>query len=417
METYSLINNNISEQDVYEAFQNGLRQYNLKDKKIIVLIPDSTRSGPYHLLTRILVQIIKPIAAKIDFLIALGTHAYMSDQQINKFLKISESDRQDIFKDVKIFNHEWKKESIYKKIGEFSEDEIDKLTQGLFKEKVNITVNRTIFDYDIIMVLGPVFPHEVVGFSGGVKYLFPGISGWDFLGFFHWFGAVLTNIEINGQIQTPVRRLIEKASEFISIPKILIALDVGGDDIHGIFIGDIIEAWRKAAECSAKSHIIYKDRQYKTVLGIAANFYDDLWTAGKAMYKLESIVEDGGELIIYAPHIDEISYTHGETIKKIGYHTRDFFLKQMDKYRNIQRGILAHSTHVKGIGTYENGVEKPRIQVSLASQIPESICKQINLNYRDYKDINLRDWENREADGILVVPTAGEILYQYKRKL
>ncbi len=253
---------NLTEQDIYDAFQNGLEKYELQNKRIIVLIPDSTRSGPYHQLTRILIKILKPIVKKIDFLIALGTHPIMSREQIDEFLHISREDKQTIFNDVNIFNHQWDKEETFTKIGEFSEEEIEDLSDGLFKEKVVVTINKMIFDYDTILVLGPVFPHEVVGFSGGVKYLFPGISGWEFLGFFHWFGAVLTNIKINGVIDTPIRRLIEKASGFIDIPKILIALDVTGNDVHGVFTGDIIDAWKRAAESASKSHIVQTEKRY-----------------------------------------------------------------------------------------------------------------------------------------------------------
>lgn len=200
----------LTEQGIHDAFKTGLEKYDLQDKRIMVLIPDSTRSGPYHQLTRILLRILKPIVKKIDFLIALGTHPIMSQKQIDKFLHISEEDKQTIFKDVNIFNHQWDKEETFIKIGEFSEDEIEDLSNGLFKEKVVVTINKMIFDYDVILVLGPVFPHEVAGFSGGVKYLFPGISGWEFLGFFHWFGAVLTNIKINGVIDTPKYNFILK---------------------------------------------------------------------------------------------------------------------------------------------------------------------------------------------------------------
>ena len=184
------------------------------------------------------------------------------------------------------------------------------------------------------------------------------------------------------------------------------------DDLKGIFIGDCVEAWEKAAELSGKVHIVYKDKPYETVLGIAPKMYDDMWTAGKVMYKLEPIVADGGTLIIYAPHIGEISYTHGENIEQVGYHTRDYFLKQMDKFAGIPRAVLAHSTHVKGIGTYIDGVEKPRINVVLATGISKGCCEKVNLGYMDYKQINTADYENREDEGVLVVQNAGEVLHR-----
>ena len=142
--------------------------------------------------------------------------------------------------------------------------------------------------------------------------------------------------------------------------------------------------------------------------------YDDIWTAGKCMYKLEPVVADGGHLIIYAPHVTEVSVTHGHIIEEIGYHTRDFFLKQWDRYSKYPWGVVAHSTHVKGIGTYENGIEKPRVNVILATQIPPEMCAKINLGYMDPASINPASYANREAEGVLYVPKAGEMLYRLK---
>ena len=132
------------------------------------------------------------------------------------------------------------------------------------------------------------------------------------------------------------------------------------------------------------------------------------------MYKLEHIVEDGGELIIYAPHISEVSYSHGKLIDRIGYHVRDYFLKQMDQFQDIPRSALAHSTHVRGTGTFDNGIENPRIQVTLATQIPEERCQIINLGYKNPNEIDLDDYKNKEDKSIFVVPYAGEILYKLK---
>jgi nickel-dependent lactate racemase len=185
-----------------------------------------------------------------------------------------------------------------------------------------------------------------------------------------------------------------------------------GKQIHGIYVGNPIEAQEKAAELSAKLNIRWKEKQFHTVLSKAPLMYRDLWTAGKCMYKLEPVVEEGGKLIIYAPHIKEISFTHGKFIRKIGYHPRDYFLKQWDKFKNYPGAILAHSTNIKGIGTYSDGVEKPRIEVVLATGIPRRVCEGVNLSYMDPKEINQEDYANREEEGILLVREAGEILYR-----
>jgi nickel-dependent lactate racemase len=152
------------------------------------------------------------------------------------------------------------------------------------------------------------------------------------------------------------------------------------------------------------------------VLSVMPSMYADVWTAGKGMYKIEPAVADGGEVIIYAPHIREVSVTHGHVIEEVGYHTRDYFTAQRERFAKYPGGVLAHSTHVKGLGTYDpaTGVEKPRVTVTLATGIPEERCRRINLGYRDPTSIDVAAWQGREDEGILVVPRAGEMLYRVK---
>src|SRR5208283_3892323 len=132
-----------------------------------------------------------------------------------------------------------------------------------------------------------------------------------------------------------------------------------------------------------------KAKPFRTILSCAPPMYDELWTAGKCMYKLEPVLADGGELIIYAPHLKEISVTHGSHIEAIGYHCRDYFLKQWDRFKHIPWGVLAHSTHVRGLGVFADGVENCRDQVSLASQISPEKCAKINLGYADPRRVRL----------------------------
>jgi nickel-dependent lactate racemase len=336
----------------------------------------------------------------------------MSEKQFCTRLDITSEQRKTKYSSVKFFNHEWDKQESYISVGKISADEIENLSEGLFREEVDVKINKLIFNYDEFFILGPVFPHEVVGFSGGHKYLFPGIAGDEIIHFFHWLGAVITNLLINGTKWTPTRKVVEKSASLIPIPRKLFAVVARENDLKGIFIGDVLETWEKAADLSAQVHIKYKERAYNTILGIAPEMYDDIWTAGKVMYKLEPILANDGILIIYAPHITEVSYSHNKWLDKIGYHTRDYFLKQMDKFADIPKGILAHSTHVKGIGTFINGVEKPRANVMLATSISKERCKKINLGYMNHDDIDISDYENREDEGILVVHHAGEILHR-----
>jgi nickel-dependent lactate racemase len=219
---------------------------------------------------------------------------------------------------------------------------------------------------------------------------------------------------IIGRKETPVRRVVDAAAAMLPVQRLCMSLVVRESGLAGLFCGTPEEAWSAAADLSAKVHIVIKDRPFERVLSCAPPMYDELWVGGKAMYKLEPVVADGGELTIFAPHIREISVTHGAFIERVGYHVRDYFRTQMDRFRDVPKGVLAHSTHVKGIGTFEGGKELPRISVVLATGIPEETCRRINLGYRDPKTIDPREYQGREEEGILHVPKAGEMLYRLR---
>ncbi len=384
----------------------------LEGRRVLFIVPDSTRSMPMHAMVRALCHAAEGASA-CDFLIALGTHPAMSDAAIDQWLGLSDDARNTWFRG-EVFNHDWQDKAALRDIGTLSGSKIAELSDGLLNDPVNVAINARVFDYDIVCVVGPVFPHEVVGFSGGNKYFFPGVAGPEILHLFHWLGALITNPVINGAKTTAVRAVINASAEMVNVEKRAFCLNVTEGDCHGIFYGAPEDAWSAAADMAARTHIRYLDRPFKTILALCPPRYDDLWVAGKCMYKLENAVADGGELIIYAPHVSEVSVTHGELLHRIGYHTRDYFLAQMDKFADVPGGILAHSTHVRGIGTYENGIEQCRVDVTLATAIPEAECNAINLGYRDYHSINPDEWRGREDEGILVVDHAGEVLYQLR---
>ena len=395
-----------------EAVGEFFAQNDYAGKRILMIIPDNTRSGPIGEIFKIIYEFLGPKAKAVDCLVALGTHQPMSEEQICARLSMTPDERKSKYAAVKFFNHKWEEPHTFTSIGKITADEIEQISDGLFAEEVDVAINKLLFEYDEFFILGPVFPHEVVGFSGGHKYIFPGIAGDDIIHFFHWLGAVVTNPLINGSKWTPTRKVVEKAASLITVPHKLFAIVALEDTLKGIFIGDVLETWEKAADLSEQVHITYKDKPYNTILGIAPEMYDDIWVAGKVMYKLEPILADGGTLIIYAPHITEISYSHGKWLDKIGYHTRDYFLKRMEQFAGVPRGIMAHSTHVKGIGTFIDDIEKPRANVVLATSISKQRCEKVNLDYLNPNDINIADYENREDEGILVVHHAGEVLHR-----
>ena len=404
----------LSTDDLREAVECAFQGSEIDGKKVLFIIPDSTRSMPMPAMFRVLCETLEDRVKKLDYLIALGTHPPMSDDAVNKLLGITSEEREGRYGYVGIFNHEWQNHDALACIGTISEDEMAGLSNGMLRTAARVEINKRVLEYDVVCVVGPVFPHEVVGFSGGNKYFFPGVAGAEILNLFHWLGALITNPVINGTKDTPVRDVINRAAAFIPVKKLCFCLTVVHKEAKAIFFGTPEEAWSAAADLSIQVHIVHKTHPYKSVLAMAPTMYDDIWVAGKCMYKLEPVVGDGGELIIYAPHVREVSFTHGDMIKKIGYHTRDYLIANMDKFTDIPGGILAHSSHVRGTGKYENGIEKPRVQVTLATAIPEAECRAINLGYRDPASINSDEWRDREEEGFLLVAEAGEILYRLK---
>jgi len=386
-------------------------------RRVLLIVPDGTRTAPVGLLFQTLFAQFGGVTAALDVMIALGTHQPMSEAAICGRLEISEADRAGRYRGVRFLNHEWDNPAALRELGTIPAAEISALTDGRFAMDVPVHVNRRLLDYDQLVIVGPVFPHEVVGFSGGNKYLFPGVGGPAILNFFHWLGAVVTNPMIIGNKWTPVRRVVDRAGAMVPVPKLCFALVVRPDkSLAAAYAGTPESAWDAASEVSREVHITRKPRPFRTILSCAPPMYDELWTGGKAMYKLEPVLADGGELIIHAPHITEISVAHGRVLREVGYHCRDFFLKQWDRYKHHPWGVLAHSCHVYGLGTYEGGVETPRARVTLATGIPEELCRRINLGYRDPASIRPEDFAHREEEGVLLVPKAGEMLFHLEQK-
>jgi lactate racemase len=406
----------LTEDQVLQLVAQFTDQHDFRGKRVLCVVPDGTRTAPLGQLFRSFHQQATDTTEQIDIMIALGTHPPMTESQILQRMEWTAEERATQFAKVRVFNHTWDQPDSLHRLGLLPASEIAELSGGLFAMDVPVDINARVFDYDILLVMGPVFPHEVVGFSGGNKYFFPGIGGAEILNFFHWLGAVVTNPMIIGNKWTPVRKVVDRAAALIPQQRLCLSMVVDDKHYHGLYAGDTVSSWDAASDHSAAVHITYENRAYRQVLSCAPPMYDELWVAGKCMYKLEPVLADGAELIIYAPHLHEISVVHGKLISEIGYHCRDYFLKQWDRFQHYPWGVLAHSTHVHGIGTYENGLENPRVRVVLATGIPEEVCRKINLGYRDPRSIQLEDFQNREQEGVLCVPKAGERLYHQRHK-
>jgi nickel-dependent lactate racemase len=402
---------------IHTALMKGLAG-KFSGQRLLILIPDHTRSLPLHFLFRELVDLLGD-ARQLDFLVALGTHPPLNEQNLNALVGVTAVERTTTFQHISFKNHAWDDPTALETIGILDSREIKSLAgerwHPSLPEQVSVRINKAALECDHILIIGPTFPHEVVGFSGGAKYLFPGISGPEMINATHWLGALTGVVGTIGVKDTPVRAMINAAARCLKIPVTLIALVVEGHDLAGMFIGDLFQAWSAAADLSAEKHIRWCSKPYQRVLSFAPPMYDELWTAAKAMYKLEPAVAIGGELIIYAPHLDVVSHVFGDYIFQVGYHILPFFLDNWAHYQHFPLGVLAHSTHLRGSGVMENGVEKPNVQVTLASKISADDCNRLNLGYLDPQKVNIEDWKDREQQGILYVPRAGELLYRLKK--
>lgn len=384
-------------------------------RSVCVLVPDATRSCPLPLLVATLHAALHRRVRTLTVLVALGTHAAMDPAALARHLGYEPGHLAERYPGLTVRNHAWWDPAELATVGHIPAARVAELSAGLLREGVRIRINRAVLEHDVTFILGPVFPHEVVGFSGGNKYLFPGVSGRELIDVSHWLGALLTSSSIIGtRGVTPVRALIDEAAAMVPGERLACCVVTarGRPALHSLAYGDPSGSWAAAAEVSAEAHIRYLDAPVPRVLSVVPTRYDDLWTGAKGFYKVEPIVADGGEVVLYAPHIREVSAMH-PGIAEVGYHCRDYFVQQWDRFRGFPWGDLAHSTHLRGAGTYDpvHG-ERDRVRVTLATGIPEEVVRAVNLDYRDPRSIDRAAWAADPA--ALVVEDAGEDLYRLR---
>ncbi len=393
----------------------------LDGRSVCLLVPDATRSCPLPLLLGAVHDAVASRVSRLTVLIALGTHAAMSPEATARHLGYAERGLAATYPGLTVLDHEWWEPETFVDLGAIPAERVRELSDGRLDRSVEVRLNRAVVEHDVALVVGPVFPHEVVGFSGGNKYFFPGVGGQEVIDLSHWLGALITSRDIIGRPGiTPVRALIDEAAALVPAQRLALSVVVRpgghneqgehGDDLSCAAYGDPVASWAAAASVAAQTHVRYLDRPVERVVCLIPERYDDMWTAAKGFYKLEPVVADGGEVILYAPHITEISRMHPE-INQIGYHCRDYFLAQWDRFSGYHWGVLAHSTHLRGVGTYDpvHG-ERARVSVTLATSIPRDVVLAANLGYLDPAALDLAA---EAADPrTLVVPDAGEILYR-----
>ncbi len=397
-----------------EAFVAGhLADIDVDGRSVALIIPDDTRSCPLPMLLGAVHRNLVDRASTMVCVIALGTHEYMTPDEIARWVG---GDPAELYPGMPVINHEFKDDAQLVKVGRISDDRMGELSDGLLHMGADIVINRHVVEADVKIIIGPVLPHEVVGISGGNKYFIPGVARADMIHQTHWVGALITSASIIGTPGiTPVRAMIDEGAALIPGDHYALCVVVRShtDELEAAAFGHPKVAWRAAAEVAAETHVVHVTEPFTRVISEIPMRYHDIWTAAKGFYKMEPAMADGGEVIIYAPHITEVSEVHHE-IDDIGYHCRDYFTKQWERFKGVPWGVLAHSTHLRGAGTYDEatGDEKLRVRVTLATQISREVCEQINLGYLDPSTIDL-DVEARRP-GTTVIRDAGEVLYRLR---
>jgi hypothetical protein len=317
-----------------------------------------------------------------------------------------------------VFDHHWDRPSELLTLGTLPGARISSLTGGLMADDVPVQLNARLSPgrYDLILVVGAVVPHEVAGFAGGAKYFFPGVAGPELTHMTHWLGALATIERVIGRVETPTRHVIEAAADKIVTPVIgFTSVSTRTDEglrTHALFTGGLRETVRQAAEVSARLHVRHAGRRYRRVVALLDEHYDEMWVGGKASYKLGAIVEDGGELVIYAPQLKGISTTHGRLIEKYGYAPLEQVREMVEGSDELRANlcVAAHLAHVSYAGRQgADGRIEPRYRITLASSIPEQTCRQVKLGYAPYQSVDL-EAARRDPD-TLVVEHAGRDLY------
>jgi nickel-dependent lactate racemase len=406
----------LTDEEIEAFIADQLAAVDLDGRHVCVLVPDGTRTCPLPVILAAIQRALHGRATGLSVLVALGTHAAMTGTHLATHLGSALVEAAERSSGTDIIQHAWWEPSTFIQVGTIDAARVAELSEGRLRRDIPIRINRAVIDADLTLIVGPVFPHEVVGFSGGNKYLFPGVSGRELIDISHWLGALITSARIIGTLgDTPVRALIDEAASMVSGDRLaLCVVTASARRLHAATFGEPRSAWRAAAEISARTHIRYLDTPVRRVLSILSEKYDDMWTGAKGFYKVEPVVADGGQVVIYAPHITDIATTH-PAIAEIGYHCRDYFVKQWDRFERYAWGDLAHSTHLRGAGTYDPATgEHPRVTVTLATGIPEDVVKAVNLDYLDPAAVDPKQWAS-DPD-TLVVPDAGEDLYRLQRR-
>lgn len=419
------LNGELTDDQLEKIVKESLKDFS-SIKKVLLIHPDYTRIDFTNKIVPLIYQELKNRGMKqIDFLNAGGTHRAMTTEEIRCKLGLSSQ-----FNFTNFYNHEYNNPQQLVTVGEIPASFVAEKTQGELSQSIPVVVNKLITeDYDLIIALSGTLPHEAAGYAGGLKMFFPGISGPEVIDFLHWAAVLIGIPRIIGTVDNPAREVINKGSSYIfsmiKAPTISfnMVFEEGEKEVipKGIYTGmgyeGFIETYQKAAKASSRLHIIYIEQPLKFVVQVIDKSYDEIWTAGKGSYKLQSpgVMAKGGEIIIYAPHINcfhsrpEMDFA----LKQIGYHCKDYVKKYLKSNPEFSKNIAAHVINVRGAGNLDvnSGKEEFDFKITLATGISKEVCESVGLGYKEPDSIHREDFIR---PGKLWIENGGKYLYKTK---
>lgn len=391
-----------SSEELFEIIKSSISELKDKLKKVLLLPPDFTRMhSEAGKITAMLYRLLKGDCI-VDIMPALGTHDPMTKEECLQMFGTEVPFE-------KIIVHKWKTDIV--KIGEIPSEYVSEVSDGLLDFKIDIEVNKRIIDdsYDLIISIGQVVPHEVVGMANYTKNILVGCGGKDIINKSHMLGAVYGMEKVMGQDHSPVRKIFDYAQEkFLHRTPLTYILTVttaqkGKVQIEGVFTGLSRRMFEEAVALSQEKNLtVLPKRLKKIVVNLDEREFKSTWLGNKAIYRTRMAIADGGELIILAPgvkkfgedsHIDKL-------IRKYGYVGRDRILGIYNKKSDIQENLsaAAHLMHSSSDG---------RFNITYATKyLTKEEVEGVNYNYMDldeaikkYDPDKLKDGYNTLDDG------------------
>ena len=378
-------------------------------KKVLVIPPDYTRCYSYAgVITQLLYQKLSP-SATVHVMPALGTHMPMDEYEMSQFFG-------DVVPRENILIHRWQTDTI--RLGYVPADVCSEISNGLFPEQIDVEVNHLLFDggYDLILSVGQVVPHEVVGMANYSKNIFVGTGGREMINKSHMLSAICGMEKALGVIDSPARKLYDYAQQhFIDGKLPLVYLQTvttrEGEEVQlrGLYIGQSRKAFELAAKLSQELNIVHVERRAKKVVTyLEPSELKTTWVGNKGIYRTRMTVADGGELLILAPGIRAFGENEemDAMTRKYGYTGTPHIL---ELYRQgAFEGRLMSAAHLI------QGSTEGRFTVTYATKpdlMSQEEIESVGYQWADYNEVSKRYDPEKLHDGWNILPDGEEIYY------